>query len=147
MFTRIVSLLLMAVAIACPVWCGDGACNTGHCCAADGCSLQQQPSCACSIHRTDDSLCEKPAEDRDEKAPYRCPKKGSCQGVCGGVVFEKPCEFEEPYALFLMPPIDSDGSQVSLLAQYRTDGFGCYHYISAKNHGRFVRTLHSSFLC
>lgn len=148
MLTRIVSLLLMAVVVACPVWCGDGACCADHCCAADGCSSQQQqPSCACSAHKTGDCLGEKPAEDRDEKAPYRCPKKASCQGICGGVVFEKLCEFEEPFAFFVMPLIDSDGSQLSLLARYRTDGLGRYLCISAKNYGRFVRTLHCSFLC
>lgn len=147
MLTRIVSLLLMAVVVACPVWCGDGACRDDHCCAADGCSSQQQPSCACSAHKTGDCLGEKPAEDRDEKVPYRCPKEGSCQGICGGVVFEKLCEFEEPFSFFLMPPIDSDGSQVSLLARYRTEGLGRHLSISAKNYGRFVRTLHCSFLC
>ena len=147
MFTRIVSLLLMAAVVACPMCRGEGVRSACHCCAADGGSLQQHSSCACSVHGTDDCQCEKPAQNSDEHTPNGCPKKGSCQGVCGGVVIEKPCEFEEPYAMFLMPPIDSDGSQVSLLAQYRADGLGFHFYISAKNHGRFVRTLHSSFLC
>ena len=148
MLTRIISVVLIAAVIACPMWCGSGVCHTGRCCAADGSSLEKQDSYAvCSVHGKKDCGCEKSSRDNDEHGPNRCPGNGLCQGVCGGAVFEKPFKLDGPYLFSFLLLIDSDDSNISLLADYRTVGTGHHHCLSPKNHGRFMRMLHSSFLC
>ena len=147
MFNRLISLVLIAAVIACPMWCGNGVCPAHQCCAAQECSLDEQSLASCPQHGTVDCCRENSSEEHDEDAPCRCPDTSTCQGVCGGAVFEKSCELDGPDIPFFLPMIENDGSIVSLLAHFRTVGAEHHHCLSARNHGRFVRTLHSSFLC
>jgi len=147
MFTRLVSLVLVAAVIACPMWCGNGVCHADQCCIADECGSEEQSSACCPLHAAADCCTGNVAQEHDEDAPGRCPNESACQGVCGGAVFEKSCELNGPDGSFFLPTIGHDGSTVSLLSHFRIVGVQHHPCISAKNHGRFVRTLHSSFLC
>lgn len=147
MFDRLVSLVMIFAVIACPMCCGNRACHAGQCCAADLCRLGKQASPTCPIHRTIEGCFNETAQDHDGRDPRRCPEKSSCQGICGGAVFEKPCELANFEAYFFSLCVDDNDSIVSLSAHFRTSGTRQHHGSDATNYGRFVRTLHSSFLC
>ena len=151
MFTRLISLVLIVAVIACPMWCSNGQCLAGQClagqcCATADCSLEKRSTQVCPTHDTKNCCCES-VPGREEPEPHRCPEESSCQGICGGAVFEKTCEFKSIEASFFVPLSAKDSSVVSLLARARTFCSEHPHQLSAKNHGRFMRTLHSSFLC
>ena len=149
MFDRLVALVLIAAVIACPLWCGNVFCRGDQCCAADECSLEEQSPASCprqgnacrGQNRADCS------EESNENAPCRRPGKSSCQGICGGAVFEKSCELDEPDISFFLPMLENVGLFDTLLVHFRTAVAEHHHCPSSKNHGRFVRTLHSSYLC
>ena len=147
MFDRLVSLVMIFAVIACPMCCGNRACHADQCCATDLCLLGKQASPTCPIHRTIEGCFNETAQDHNGRDHRPCPEKSSCQGICGGAVFEKPCELTNLEAYFFSPWVDDNGSIVSLLAHFRTSSARDHHGSDATNHGRFVRTLHSSFLC
>ena len=142
MFSRAVSLTLMAAIIACPMWCGSGSCHAGQCCSAE-----QTSDRACSVHGTDCCCCEESLPDSDRHCPCESPRESSCQGVCGGAVFEKPRELNDVFDTFVTPLTDSESPVVARLIECNTQGVEHRWHPRGDNHGRSLRTLHMSFLC
>ena len=148
MLERSISLTLIAAVIACPMWCGNGVCYACRTCDAVDCGRGEEPPASCPLHRAVDCACNGSSQESDPGAPSRCPDKGVCQGVCGGAVIEKLGQLDGIEASLIFRVIGSDGSMDSLLAQRRAVYAERFcNCGSVKNHGRFVRTLHSSFLC
>ena len=143
MFDRFVSLLLIAAVIACPMWCDSGVCQ---CCAPVGWSAEGDSPKSCSLNEAA-CCCERSEQDKERDVPRPCPDTSNCQGVCGGAVIEKPCELDEADASFLPLLMITDESIVSLQLQIRAVAVEHHCCPGTKNYGRFVRTLHSSFLC
>lgn len=148
MFARIVSLVLVAAVIACPMWCSYGLCSTGQPCASHEPLSQKQTFDTTSPAQCKCECCEEATlPTNDEQCPHRCPEESSCQGICGGAVFEKTCELEDLEVTFLLPQTDSDGLNASALAHSLVVRSEQQHHLGAKNYGRIMRTLRSSFLC
>lgn len=149
MFARIVSLVLIAAIIACPLSCGSGVCHGSQCCAERGrVSENQCLHPVCSQPATADSdCCHESSHDTGKPIPPPCPAKSSCQGICGGAVIEKPCEPDTADASILLPPACTDDAFVSLQAVFRRDVIRSPECVRGDNQGRFVRTLHMSLIC
>ncbi len=149
MFARIVSLVLIAAVIACPLSCGTGACHASSCCADHGyMSAEPCSQAVCPEHATTDgNCCAESSPDSNDPVPPPSPSKSSCQGICGGALFEKPSELDCPDASFFLPPLGNDEAVVSHLSVCRTDAFRFPACVKAGNQGRFVRTMHMSLNC
>jgi hypothetical protein len=145
MSPRIVSLVLIAAIIACPLWCGNGLCHAGQCCADDACPLIEQ---VCPIHDTAQCCCEtSSSRENSPRGPRRCQNK-ACQGVCGGAVFEKPIELPDASTdAFSLPLIVISIPFALQPAEHRLLGVEDLPLCHKGNHGRLLRTLHMSFLC
>ena len=141
MFDRLVSMLMIAAVIACPMWCSNG---VSGCCAAGECSIDEATD-LCLLHKAATCCCENTQEKEDQDVP--CPDESNCQGVCGGAVFEKPCELDGAEASASLPFLDTNESIGILLTRIRDVGVEHHCCSSSRNHGRFMRTLYSSFLC
>lgn len=141
MFARIVSLVQIAAIIACPMWCSSGLCLAGQCC-----SVKQSADQVCPVHGSAKYCCNQESHDDDNRGPCRCPGK-SCQGVCGGAVFEKPVGVNDASDSFLFHSIDVEVAFTPQPTKCRTLNVEHHWHCHAGNHGRFVRTLHMSFLC
>ena len=149
MLARFISMVLIAAVIACPLSCGQGVCCDSHSCAdndravAGQCSkiARMQPAAA------NCNCCGQSSDEGDQPEPQPCPDKSSCQGVCGGAVFEKPCQLNMAEAEFVLPLADNDNTFVSLPSADPTDRFGFFDGVRAGNQGRFVRILHMSLNC
>jgi len=138
MFSRTVSILLIAAVVACPLWCGG---SLGHQCAAGECSQQvprsEAASCCC---------CKETPRNGDDESPGEHPAE-SCQGICGGAVFEKSPELNGDQQIAFLRQFslqralfEKQGERGSrLLLTPSAPGGG--------NIGRLVRTLHMSILC
>ncbi len=147
MVSRTVSLVLITTIIACPVWCSNGLCNADQCCAAKA-SWHQ----ACPVDGNVGSCCERSGSDSDchrpGKTPHNPPCDSSCQGVCGGAIFEKPCELNNASDSFPSPLVVTDVAVVPRSAELCSDDIGHAVYCtSGGNLGRSLRTLYMSFLC
>ncbi len=149
MTARIVSLVLIASVVACPLSCGSGICHAGQCCAVDGSDPGRQcAKIAGTRHAVADcDCCDIPSHERDEHGPPPCRGKTKCQGICGGAVFEKPHELATANVFFLPQLHSDDDTFVSLLSVRRTNGFEITECVSSGNQGRFVRTLYMSLIC
>ena len=147
MYDRFVSLIAIVAVIACPMWCCGDNCQGASCCALDECCHEETSPAAC--HHCGDADCcgGNSSQEHDEETPDRHPSKPSCQGVCGGAVIEEACEMRRPDDSFHLPLIGHDWSGVSVPTHFRNVGTEQPPCIGAKNHGRFVRILHMSFLC
>jgi hypothetical protein len=149
MRARIISLVLIAAVIACPLSCGQGVCCDSHSCADDDraaagrCSETAPAKPAAS----NCGCCDKSPDEGDQPDPQPCPDKSSCQGVCGGAVFEKTCELNSADVTSVLSLYDSDSTSDSPHSVYRTDRFSVLKSVRAGNYGRFVRTLHMSLTC
>jgi hypothetical protein len=142
MLARIVSLLLIAAVIACPLECGMGLCEADQC-AGNKSSQRSRSTSEAACCCCEQSL---PDSDDDNSSPCDCPENSSCQGVCGGAVFEKLCEPDRAEATCFLPRTDTQTSLVSRLAQCRLVAVGD-HAGCGQNQGRMLRTRHMSFLC
>lgn len=143
MFGRIVSLVQTAAIIACPMWCSSGLIHAAQCCTAE----QSVAKAACTSGQTAACCCSETSRDNDDRRGRgQCPLK-SCQGVCGGAVFEKPVELDDGWGSASCPLVEVEASFRLQLAECRMLDITVPRYCDAGNHGRFVRTLHSSFLC
>ncbi len=165
MLNRAVSLLMIAVVVGCPLWCFDdcGCCAGGMFSMTASSTIQTRTTQTRTTQtrtmqtRSDRATCCRqysqltPAEDAATpnapfSAPERAPDKSSCQGVCGGAVFEKPCELDGFQLRHTLPPL-ADDVATSPAPEH---GFapGVEHpCICTANFGRSVRTLQMSFLC
>jgi len=142
MFARIVFLLQIVAIIACPLWCGNGLCHGGQCC-----SSKQSSDQICPVHGTDRCCHTNSSPDRDNRGPCGYPNSSSCQGVCGGAVFEKPIELNDVSDSFFLPKIDTEFGFVSQLAGCRSLDVEHHRHCLGGNYGRLLRTLNMSFLC
>ena len=163
MFNRIVSLLLVAVILACPMRCGRGICHAGQCCSqekssrhscaargADPCQCNgssHEDTCSESSHADQCNECNKSSRDNDRSCPNQPPAKPSCQGVCGGAVVQKPNEFREAADSFFVPMTDTAASLIPRMVECKADGVVRYCHFRSGNYGRSLRALHMSFLC
>jgi len=145
MFFRAISLLLTAAVVACPVCCAGGFCHAGQCRGTEQSPRESQRPCC---RHGDSAGCrgERSSRDQNEPAPGKCPEGTTCQGVCGGAVFEKPCVLDDVTASFFLPLSDADISVACQVAH--GDAFGVDdHTLAGDSYGRFLRTLHMSLLC
>ena len=142
MFARCVSLILIAAIVVCPLRCGNGQCHADECC------LATQPSDqVCPAHVTAHCCCQDSCPDNDDRVPRRCPSETSCQGVCGGAVFEKLIELDDASDSSFPPGIDTDTPLLTRLIEYSTTHRAERHWHShGGNNGRSLRTLHMSLL-
>jgi hypothetical protein len=160
MLERIVSLVLIAAVTACPVNCGPGVCASGAQCATDpGCGEQaefelpgmhQAAQCRCCCQRDSASRSSAPRSaepSSDDDVPERVPAEPSCQGICGGAVFEKPRGLDGLADMGFLSPVDVDTQRVAITGDGAVPGPTDTCRAPTGNVGRFLRTLHSSFLC
>ena len=136
MLARLFALILMPAIIACPMTCAVGVCHGEN---AD--SQSQSPSathCCCSHCGTPDES--NPNEPAD---PLR---ELPCQGVCGGVVFEKPVELN-PVVVFDFPSLVAIEIPVVVRSTYQTADDDRCDIQGLGNYGRMVCALHMAFLC
>ncbi len=142
MFARIICHISIAALIACPTWCGSGLCRVAQCCSA-------QPLAACPD--TDaasccNKKCPTDGETGNERPSGDAPCKSSCQGVCGGAIFVKPFELNDPIDSSFLPLFVAGASIADELTEYPAEHDDHLSHCRA-NHGRFLRTLHNSLLC
>lgn len=144
MFSRTVSLGLIAAVIACPLWCCD-VLGASQCCATGdseremGCS-RQLSDCCCGEEEIPPQT---PRRDDDQ-----CPcDTAGCQGICGGAVLQESAELNLETSAVLLRVIDAHASESLKLLDC------CRHRLEhspggcCTNPGRAIRTLYMSFLC
>ena len=144
MYSRTVSLALIAAVVACPLWCGSGCCNAGQCCPQG----ESSQSDACCVSQTRD--CCSNADQHGERGSEQqapCQSQTSCQGGCGGAVIEKSVEVDGFSDVFFMPQLDAHAPVATPQLQCGHDRHQQHCCGSDGNHGRGLRTLHMSFLC
>lgn len=141
MFHRIVSLILIAAIIACPLWCGVGVCHSAHCCSEESSEPVQDTCCCCCS----DEIPEAPPE-QDHRCPCDTSKDSECQGICGGAVFDKPITFNFDKD-FLLPLLAVESPSLNPLVPCCPCDGDDHLSLIAINYGRALRTLHLSFLC
>ena len=149
MLSRIFSPVLIAAVIACPLSCGHSSGCAKQACAGDDRELQQKYSTIAPVPPASAHCgCCGDSSGKDQN-PSRnpSPEKSSCQGVCGGAVFEKPCELKIVEVEFVLPLTGADSTFVFLLSVDPADRFDFPDCVRAGNQGRFVRTLHMSLNC
>jgi hypothetical protein len=142
MFSRTISLVLIAAIIACPMWCGSGLCIAGQCCEQAASSASD----AGGDHRTME-CCRKCDGHNDSDQNRPCLPETSCQGVCGGAVLQKSVELDDFSDTFFRPMFDDHAPITARLLECSHGRSEQHRCGSNTNHGRFVRTLHMSFLC
>lgn len=145
MLARIVPLVLIAAIVACPLWCRNGRCQ--------GCCAENQVGVSiCPAGGAGDCCC--PAGSREVTHPNgkgQGPRRDDsgatgCQGVCGGAVLEKPNSFPDLAQVPLLYDHHASPSPVaSRLAACRSQG-GESRPDCRMTPGRYIRTLHMSFL-
>lgn len=149
MFSRTVSLVLIAAVIACPLWCDDAIGFAGQCCPegeSDTVMVCGGELVDCRCEENGDPHRRAPHQNDDD---HQCPcESAGCQGICGGAVFEKSVQLDQLTDALLLPLVDAHAPvNLHLLecsSHHRSEHFCCG---SSANHGRTVRTLHMSFLC
>lgn len=140
MLVRIVPLSLIVAIIACPLLCRNGQCQ--GCCAEEQalqspCSAQETGDCCCAATSQEDSG-HRPCDDDTGES--------GCQGVCGGAVLEKPSSLPAPTAMALLHDFDANLTpSVSRWAD-RHGPIVEPRSSSGMPPGRYIRTLHMSFL-
>ena len=133
----LLSILLIATIIACPLWCAAG---VGNCCQVDqqfsGKVGKSKQCCHC-----DD------AAERHHSVPsdHEHENQVQCRGICSGAVVDdgqpviEDIGLSQPLAIF-------DAATIALSASWH-DRIGRPIEFSGGNQGRSLRTLHASFLC
>ena len=163
-----ISLVLIVAVLVCPFRCSLGACTSDSCCAAlrrgtasdrgdgdesstDGAPALPTTSCCSSQGRKQlpDFSCAGPERRprQNGNTPHRQPAGSACQGICGGAVFEKPCELNSaPFSCF-SPLLGHDCALASMSSQLRSVAASHHPDGAFANYGRVVRLLHASLLC
>jgi hypothetical protein len=141
MYAQAISIVMTAAIIACPMRCGSGLCHDEECCAAG--KLVEQ---TCPAHDSGRCCGGKGLPGDSSDCPPDAPCELSCQGVCGGVIFEKPCELTGEIESSVLPLTADETPVACQTAERRTRG-GDGFLRNGGNHGRLLRTLHMSFLC
>ncbi|MBC7965358.1 MAG: hypothetical protein H7Z17_05465 [Fuerstia sp.] len=145
MVNQSIALVLILAVLACPIWCSAGLCQSLH-----GGSMENPKSkigCAIEGSAQRCCCCQHESSNNDEQVPGRCPRESSCQGVCGGAVFEKPCELTAAESACVAPPALCDDLQpcglLTALRGHRGYELCCDDPVD----GRQLRILYRSFLC
>jgi len=132
MISKILSFILIATMLTCPLGCGL---SVSACCAAtasaDGPGEENQRTCCCGE-----------PDQQKKQSPADAPREqnGSCQGICGGAVVEEM--FPAPSDVSFQPPVTFE--QQNLRSESEVCEFG-------RGEGDLtrppLRLLHMSFLC
>lgn len=154
MFERLYSLVLVAAVIACPMRCIDCQCHAAECHSAqcDSVPLEKVSSAdaPCCPHCTVASADNKSGQSKDDRhAPSPDPCQSTCQGICGGAVFQKPCTLNLPTVVKMMPLNEDQFSRAiaqPLPFRGSESGRHCGTH-SGKNIGRLLRIEQMSFVC
>ena len=139
MFHRVISLILIAAAFGCPLWCSVGLCR----CSAETTALDGPVSECCCGATTDADT----SGSSRKETPEPESESLRCQGICGGAVLESP--YRVPVADFcqFLTCLESKG----YLAFAREHCFdwkaGIPEIPRAENEGRSVRIRLMSFQC
>ena len=149
MFVRTVSLIVIGAIFACPLWCGKGLCHTGSCCLENWrFSCQQPRDAVCAVHGATKCCCQESSQEQNHQGPCPCHGKSSCQGVCGGAVFENSVELDDVGNSSFLHSIDLDIPLVTRLIERRIAMCATHQgKCCGGNFGRSLRTVHMSFLC
>jgi hypothetical protein len=139
MFARVVTFTIVASVIACPLSCGLGWCHGGACCAVSEQATPHCPNCAKAPRRDQSST--------DQDRPLPMSDQSTCQGICGGAVFEKPCQLAQLDDSFFVPLVNTRDSASIEQAKVRPRETASVCLGASDNYGRIVRTLHESLLC
>lgn len=139
MFHRIISLLLIAAAFGCPLWCSVGLC----CCSAETTALDGPVSeCCCGATADADT-----SGSLRKETPEPEHKSFRCQGICGGAVLESPCRVPVADFCQFLNCLESK-AYLSYAREH------CFNRKAAtpeiprvKNEGRSVRIRLMSFQC
>ncbi len=141
MVARLISLVLMVAIVACPMWCGERLCPAAPCCSATPC-----PRIVCAVHETADCCCEPSSPNKSDPNPSRPANQSSCQGICGGAVFEQLSQVDNFDGSIILPLFDVHASTVSRRSSFRRCDVPTISHCGG-NRGRSLRTLYMSFLC
>lgn len=150
MFHPLLTHLLIAALIACPLWCGNGTCGASSGCdrptvepVGRGCETDPQADRCCGSEGSEES----PGwPDSSNQPPAPCPLDGSCQGVCGGAVLESSHPIDDVPSSWAPLLIASVEVALDFLEPRRADRGPSIRW-GPKNRGRVLRTLHMSMLC
>lgn len=154
MVNRSISLILIALVLACPMLCHSGDCchqdtlHEDHCTASHcGCRVEEpgcdELSCCDPMSKTDCSEEPSPAGHCPDQAPF----DSTCQCFCGGAVVGKVCEFGVTFNGSYLPAETAETSLLVLRARHGGVQFNHHRLKTAKNRGRVMRILYGSFLC
>jgi hypothetical protein len=147
---RTVSVVLIAAVLACPTRCTKGLCHHRPCCSEQQSSQLQtadcETDCCCCKKDSSGSNADQPGDPSERNNnPSTPPCESSCQGVCGGAIFEKRCVVDDGIDFGQLLADAPEPAVASGSSEFRTH-LG-EHFLHGGNHGRCLRTLHSSFLC
>jgi hypothetical protein len=129
---------MIAAIVACPLWCGLASCHAAHDVATQDVSSPSHAKSNC---------CRPTSDDKQDQRPGEPVGDGPCQGVCGGAVLERTGTLGHLDQFSLFSPFLT--GEVSVELGPSGVAFRCVYRAptSGGNYGRFVRTLHQSFLC
>ena len=85
MTRNVICLLLMAMIVACPLWCRSGACASAEECCAQDCTADK---CCDQEPAHDQNSCNEHS-DHDPSQPCDNSPCSLCQCFCGGAVIEQ----------------------------------------------------------
>ena len=108
---RFISLALIAAIFGCPLWCSMGVCQCGGgswaaskmCTASGDTQACCQPTCCSGVCEAAHSPC---ASGRNTPDPDS--EEMRCQGICGGAIFESPCQVPPVELSLFLPLIPND---------------------------------------
>jgi len=151
MYQRIISLILIAAVFGCPLWCSMGICQCGggngavsEICMASG-NVQAsccQPTC-CS------EGCEEPPSPCpfNSHTPSPDTEGMRCQGICGGAVFESPCQIAGVELRLVLPFVPSDDDALTTTRQDTFPTFDSHECNWQKHRRGSLRLWLMSFQC
>lgn len=143
MFNRIISLALIAAVFGCPLWCSMGFCH----CSGDMMKVSAKADSCCQP-----SCCGTASESKTPPAPGAetpdsNPEGLRCQGICGGAVFESPCQLPAAELCRFLSCVDSDASLLLAKQHSIVRNSDFPEFPRAENQGRSVRIRLMSFQC
>ncbi len=140
MYSRIAHIALIAAVIACPLFCRNGRCE--GCCAE---TLSVVSTCPAS--EVGNGCCPSPSQDGQDQRPCDRAPDASCQGVCGGAVLEKSSSLPKPTEMRFRFEFNALPSPPGSPLPDRQAYTVVHSFDGSMTPGRYIRTLHMSFLC
>ena len=152
MYTRIISLILVAAVLGCPLWCSMGFCqcspntiagarsiagalsgDTDNCC---------QPPCCAGATRTAQE-----SHSPNGRGPHPEPDSHRCQGICGGAVLQGPCQVSASELCQFLPALKRVHYCLQVTQQRKIRASRLPNDNAPANRGRSVRICYMSFQC